>query len=271
MFDTQHLRDQAKRVLIGSPILLVPFLFVSVSPISVASETIKITTGEYTPWTSESLKHGGFSTHVISEAFKLEGYDVNFTFYPWKRVYDAAKDGKRFHASSWWYSSEERSKDFHYSEPLLVDSIVFFYLKSNPIPDWTTLDDLKGYRIGATAGYTYTEEFWGAAKSKRLDIQEVNSDELNFNKLLNGRIDIFPTSDLVGQKLLKDKFSSDEASKVAFHSRPLLESTGHLLFSRQLINSEELVTVFNRGLKMLRESGRYDQFWSDLIEGKYDQ
>ena len=67
-----------------------------------AAETVEITTGEYAPWTSESLKHGGFSTHIITEAFKLEGYEVNFTFYPWKRVYEAAKDGKRFHASSWW-------------------------------------------------------------------------------------------------------------------------------------------------------------------------
>jgi polar amino acid transport system substrate-binding protein len=236
-----------------------------------AAETIEITTGEYAPWTSESLKHGGFSTHVITEAFKLEGYDVNFTFYPWKRVYDAAKDGKRFHASAWWYTSEERARDFHYSAPLLVDSTVFFYIKDNPIPDWETLDDLKGRRIGATAGYTYTPEFWEAAKSKRLNIQEASSDELNFKKLLKGRIDMFPTSDLVGQKLLKEKFGPEESVKVAFHPRPLFAAPGHLLFSRQLENGEELMSIFNRGLMKLRDSGQYDQFWADLIAGNYDQ
>lgn len=236
-----------------------------------AAETIEITTGEYAPWTSESLKHGGFSTHVITEAFKLEGYEVNFTFYPWKRVYEAAKDGKRFHASSWWYTSEERALDFHYSAPLLVDSTVFFYMKDNPIPDWETLDDFKGRRIGATAGYTYTPEFWEAAKSKRLNIQEASSDELNFKKLLKGRIDMFPTSDLVGQKLLKEKFGPEEAAKVAFHPQSLFAAPGHLLFSRQLENGEELVAIFNRGLEKLRDSGQYDQLWADLIAGDYDQ
>ena len=235
-----------------------------------AGKTINITTGEYAPWTSEKLKHLGFSSHVISEAFKLEGYEVNFTFYPWKRVYEAAKNGDRFQASSWWYPSEERATEFHYSEPLLVDSTVFFHLKDNPMPDWNSLDDLKGKRIGATAGYTYTPEFWDAAKSGSLDIQEASSDELNFKKLLKGRIDMFPTSDLVGQKLLKERFGPEVAETVTFHHIPLMSSPGHLLFSKKVTNGSELVSTFNRGLVKLRESGRYDQFWADLIAGKYD-
>lgn len=239
--------------------------------IAAGGETIEITTGEFAPWTSESLKHGGFSNHVITEAFKLEGYAVNFTFYPWKRVYEAARVGDRFQASAWWYSSEERARDFHYSDPLLIDSMVFFHLKSNPVPDWKTLDDFKDRRIGATAGYTYTPEFWDAAKSGRLDIQEASSDELNFKKLLKGRIDMFATSDLVGQKLLKEKFETEEAAKVTFQPRPLLSSPGHLLFSRKSAASEELVVIFNRGLAKLHESGIYDQFWTDLIAGNYDQ
>jgi polar amino acid transport system substrate-binding protein len=239
--------------------------------IASAGETIEITTGEFAPWTSESLKHGGFSNHVITEAFKQEGYAVNFTFYPWKRVYEAAKAGDRFQASAWWYSSEERARDFYYSDPLLVDSMVFFHLKDNPVPDWKTLDDFKGRRIGATAGYTYTPEFWDAAKSRRLDIQEASTDELNFKKLLKGRIDMFATSDLVGQKLLNEKFEPEQAGKVTFNPQPLMSSPGHLLFSRKSTNGEELVVIFNRGLAKLRESGQYDQFWADLIAGNYDQ
>jgi polar amino acid transport system substrate-binding protein len=250
-------------------IILVCLLLLGQS--ALADETINITTGEYAPWTSEKLKHLGFSSHVISEAFKLEGYEVKFTFYPWKRVYEAAKSGDRFQASSWWYLSEERATEFHYSEPLLVDSTVFFHLKENAIPDWNNLDDLKGKRIGATAGYTYTPEFWEAAKSGHLDIQEASSDELNFKKLLKGRIDMFPTSDLVGQKLLKERFGSVAAESVTFHPIPLLSSPGHLLFSKKLPNGNELVSIFNRGLAKLRESGRYDQFWADLIAGNYDQ
>ena len=236
-----------------------------------AEKTINITTGEWAPWTSKSMKHEGFTSHVISEAFKLEGYQVNFTFYPWKRVYEAAKSGDRFQASSWWYTSEERATEFYYSEPLLIDSMVFFHLKDNAVHDWSSLDELKDKRIGATAGYTYTPEFWDAAKSGSLDIEEASSDELNFKKLLKGRIDIFPTSTIVGQKILIEQFGPGEAEKVTYHPQPLMSSPGHLLFSRKLGNGQELVETFNRGLAKLRDSGQYDQFWADLNAGNYDQ
>jgi polar amino acid transport system substrate-binding protein len=236
-----------------------------------AGETIQITTGEYAPWTSEKLKKGGFTSHVISQAFKVEGYDVAFEFFPWKRAYKAAKPGHEFQATAWWYPSTERAKYFLYSEPLLFDDTVFFYLKDNRFPDWETLDDLVGKRIGATRGYTYIKEFWDAAKSGRLDIQEANSDQLNFKKLLAGRIDTFPTSYLVGLKLLKERFRPEEFEDVTSHPKPLVSAPGHLLISKKAKNAKELMEKFNRGLASLKESGRYDQFMADFVAGEYEQ
>lgn len=234
-------------------------------------ETVRITTGEFSPWTSAELKYHGFTSRVISEAFKLEGYEVEFTFYPWKRAYESAISGERFHATSYWYPSEERMKDFYYSDPIQTDATVFFHLKGKPIPDWQTLDDFKGLRIGATAGFTYTKEFWDAAKSKRLDIEEASNEELNFKKLLKGRIDLFPSDPLVGRKVLQENFGTKQIERVTYHDKPLVAPTGHLLFSRKLANGEALVIAFNRGLAKLRESGRYILFQTDLIAGKYEQ
>lgn len=151
--------------------MVLSLLLSIVGSVAFAGETVHISTGKFAPWSSEELKHQGFTSHVISEAFKLEGYEVKFKFYPWKRAYNSAKSGEKFQATSYWYPSDERAKDFYYSDPLQEDAFVFFHLKSNPLADWETLDDLKGKQIGATAGYTYTEEFWDAAKSKRLDIK----------------------------------------------------------------------------------------------------
>lgn len=235
-----------------------------------AGETIRIATGEFAPWTSEKLKHGGFTNHVISEAFKLEGIEVEFTFYPWKRAYENARAGDQYQATSYWYPSEEREKDFYYSDPIQTDATVFFHLKDNPPPEWDTLDDLKDRRIGATSGFTYTGEFWEAAKSKRLDIQEANTEELNFRKLLKGRIDLFPSDPLVGQKILLEAFGIRAAEQVTYHHKPMVAPTGHLLFSRKNANAEVLLAAFNRGLAKLRESGRYTLFQAELISGKYD-
>ena len=234
-------------------------------------ETIRISTGEYAPWLSERLPHRGFTSHVIKEAFALEGYEVEFTFYPWKRAYESARDGQAFHATAYWYPSEERAEDFYYSDPLQTDRTVFFHLKDKPFQDWMTLDDLKGKRIGATREYTYTSEFWDAKDTGRLDIEIANSDVLNFNKLIKGRIDAFPTGDLVGQKLLREHFAADVAETVTFHTKPLVETTGHLLISRRLAGGAALLARFNRGLERLRDSGRYAELQADLIAGKYDR
>lgn len=246
-------------------------LLLTVAQNAVAEETIHITTGEFPPWSSESLKHHGITSHIISEAFKLEGYKVKFTFFPWSRVYELAKDGKEYQATSYWYPSDERAKEFHYSDALQTDKMVFFHLKDKPLPNWETLDDFKDMRIGATREYTYTKEFWDAKESGRLDIEIANTDELNFKKLLKGRIDTFPTGPLSGQKVLRESFGMEAAGTVTFHSKPLVAPTAHLLFSKQLENGKELVNIFNKGLSKLRESGRYTELQNDLVAGRYEQ
>ena len=252
-------------------ITILLYLLLTFVPVASAGETIHITTGEFMPWTSANLNHGGFTNHVISEAFKLEGYDVKLTFYPWKRAYEAAKDGKEFQGTSYWYPSEERARDYYYSHPLQIDRTVFFHLKDKPLPDWKTLDDFKGMRIGATRAYTYTPEFWEAQKSGRLNIQVANSDEVNFNKLINGRIDLFPSELQLARRLLDQMFGASVAETVGFHFKPLVAPTGHLLISKQLENGEDLVNTFNQGLAKLIGSASYVELQQDMIAGKYEQ
>lgn len=245
-------------------------LLLTAVEVTVGAEIVRITTGEWPPYMSENLKHGGLSNHVISEAFKLEGYSVEFAFFPWKRAFEAAKSGDKYHATSYWYRSPEREKLFIYSEPLQIDKNVFFYRKDNPLEHWETLDDLKGKRIGAVAGFTYTKEFWDAQKSGKLQIETASSEELNIRKLWKGRIDIFPTGPLVGQMIIRELFGPEALERAAFHPKPLLAVTGHLLISKKTEHANELVEAFNRGLAKLKENGRYAQFREDLIAGKYN-
>ena len=146
----------SKKSIIGLAILVC--LGIPIPLHSWAQNVISISTGEYPPWTSKDLKYDGFVNHVITESFKREGYIVQYKYYPWKRNYIQAKKGK-FHATSYWYYSKEREKNFYYSDPVSIEKIVFFHLKLNPMKDWGTLNDLKSYRIGATREYTYTKEF----------------------------------------------------------------------------------------------------------------
>ena len=237
---------------------------------ALAQKTIKITSGEYAPYTSKHLKGGGFTNHVISEAFEQEGYRVEFTYFSWKRAYNSAKTGDKFHATSYWYYSDDRAKDFLYSDPLILEHSVFFHLTSNPLDDWETLDDLEDKRIGITDGYTYIQEVWDGKESEQLDVQVVSTDELNLRKLLKGRIDLFLMETVVGAKLLRDKFDPEVAATITFHPKALIESQAHLLFNRNRGDAAEAVLAFNRGLSKIRANGIYAQMEEDLRTGGYD-
>lgn len=233
-----------------------------------AEETITIATLEYPPWTGEHLKFNGFVNHVITEAFQRKGYSVKFTYLPWKRAVIETKNGN-YSALSYVYFSKDREKEFYLSDPISEEKIVLFHLKSNPIQDWKTLDDLKNYKFGATRGYTYTKEFWQAAESKRIEVDITDSDKQNFKKLFSGRIDIFPCGLVNGYSFLQKEFDVSKSHLISYHSKPLSKTTGHLAFTRASKNSENLLQIFNQGLSELKKEGLYNLFVVDLLAGKY--
>jgi polar amino acid transport system substrate-binding protein len=235
-----------------------------------AEQTVTIATLEYFPWTGKNLKYNGFVNHVITEAFRRGGYTVKYTYLPWKRGVSETKNGA-YSALSYVYFSKDREKEFYLSDPITAEKIVFFHLKSNPIKDWNTLDDLKKYKFGATRGYTYTSAFWKAAESKRLKVDLADNDRQNFKKLLVGRIDIFPSSLVNGYSILKKEFDPGKAQLLTYHLKPLSSTTGHLAFTKNRQDSEKLLRVFNDRLAQLKKEGLYDQYRDDLLEGKYSR
>jgi polar amino acid transport system substrate-binding protein len=233
-----------------------------------AEEIITISTLEYHPWTGKNLKFNGFVNHVITEAFQRSGYTVKYTYLPWNRGVKETKSGI-YPALSYVYFSKDREKEFYLSDPISEEKIVFFHLKSNPIKDWKTFDDLKNYKIGATRGYTYTKEFWKAAELKRLKVELTDNDIQNFKKLFAGRIDIFPSGRVNGYMILQKEFEIGKSDLLTFHPKPLSNTTGRLAFTRSRKDSENLLRIFNQGLAKLRKEGLYDKLLDDLLTGKY--
>ncbi len=234
-----------------------------------SGETVLISTGEYAPYTTKKLMNNGFVNHVITEAFKLENYKVKYTYLPWKRAYKEMVKGE-FHASSYWYASKKREKETYYSEPIFIAREYFFYLKSKPF-NWSKLQDLKGKHVGAMRGNTYTSEFWELGKRNILHIQVVGKDLQNFQKLLLGRIDLFPTSLLVANNIMKNKLNPKEIDMIAYHPKPLLQTKAFLLFSKVNKDSSKLLKTFDSGMKKLINQGIYDKLYKNFLNGKYNR
>ncbi|MCG8672171.1 MAG: transporter substrate-binding domain-containing protein [Pseudomonadales bacterium] len=230
-------------------------------------EVLRISTGDFSPWTDKAAPHSGFVNRVIKEAFRREGYEVQFLYWPWKRALETARVGK-VDATSFWYVSEEKVKDFIYSDPISEHKEVFFYLKKNPMKEWNQLTDLVGLKVGATRSFSYTDEFWALAKDGRLNVLEANSDELNFKKLIAGRTDLFPAAEVVGWQALA-KLEAQPREVLSTLQKPLAEQKGHLLFPKKSARSMALSEAFNRALKAMREDGTFEQYRAELMAGQY--
>lgn len=234
------------------------------------AEAVTIATGEFPPWTTSSAKYGGFVNRVVAAAFARSGIDVQFTYMPWKRADTETKLG-HYDASAFWFSSQASEADFVLSEPISNHKEVFFHLKSKPFPPWGNLSDLRGLRLGATLGYTYTGDFWAMARSGKLRVEVAIRDELNLKKVLVGRIDAFPLDEVNGWLLLANAEFFPPGTKELFAtaSPPLRTTPGYLRFPRNRARTPYLVRKFNAGLQELKSDGSYDRFFQEMIAGVY--
>jgi len=231
------------------------------------AETISIASGEYPPWTSESLPNGGYINRLVKEAFALADIDVNFDYMPWKRALEATRLGK-YHASAFWGENQDRNEDFLHSQTIDNIYFVFFYNKQHydkPF-EWKTLSELSAYKIGATRGYTYSKEFWDLHKQDKLRLSISNSDIDSLGKLIRGKIDLFPISEFTGKYLLHRNFSKTEIELLSISTKPLSDGKNYILFPKILAKSKDYLKLLNSGLTTLKQQGKFKQFQEDMFK-----
>ena len=228
---------------------------------------LKISVGDWPPYLSSDLKHNGVIAHLISDLFADEGYRVSFQFLPWPRAYSAAAAG-RFDATAVWMHKDEREADFLFSAPLLDEQFVFFHLKSLPF-DWRRFDDLTGMTLGGGLEYSYGPGFDAFLAENKVKMERVSNDQQNFDKLLKERVVLYPQEMNVGYAALRSHFSPEDQAKITHHPKPLLVNLSYLMLPKSLKGSPALLERFNERLQRYRESGRYQRYFDDLKQGKY--
>lgn len=254
---------------------LVACVSAEVAPPTVAPATatvpvekvLRITNGEWPPYLSETLPHYGLASRIVTEAFARKGVKVEYGFFPWARALNIAEAGDEWDGAAVWLRNPEREQKFYYSEPVLDSGYTFFHLKSFDF-QWATIDDLRGLRIGATLDYDYGAPFTEAEQAGIIAVERVASDEQNLEKLIKGRIDIFPVTPEVGFSMLQKNFSAEEVALVTYHPTYLRSDPLYLLLSRQNPENEALIALFNAGLQELKDSGEFERYFEELRRGE---
>ena len=222
-----------------------------------ATEVVTLTSGEWLPYISPSLPHYGPLSRIVSEAFALEGVEVRYLFRPWSRAYVEGA-GEGVNGTMVWSTlgrDTERERRFHISDAVFDGQSVFFHLKTFPFR-WQGYAALAKVRVGGTAGYEYAFDKYPFIQVDRT----AASDEQNFRKLLARRFDVFPSNLDVGRQIMRSALTPAEAEQITWDVHPYNITHYHLLLNKEHADNVRYLALFNKGLRRLKESGRYAEY-----------
>ncbi len=231
--------------------ILITIILLIKTPLSFA-ENIVIATGEWSPFTSESLENYGELTKRVTIVFNEMGIEPAYVFYPWRRCFDSVIKGRVWGAFPYSYT-QERAKNVWYTDVLSCSKTVFFYYEIENKPaqyQFDSLEDLKSYKLGGVTGYFYEESF----KEAGLRVDYVSKEISAIEKLKMGRIDLMPVNELVGWNLIKTHFPQD-IHRFNTLAKPLNIVPLHMIVSKDYPGSKKLFDRFNEALERSMEKG----------------
>ena len=151
---------------------------------------------------------------------------------------------------------EERAPYLLYArEAHIFNNWHFFVLRENlPLLRYDNLDDLKGLRVGATQGFSYTREFWAAVEAGIWHTDLVTQNELQMRKLLHGRIDFVPLPAMV---TLYGARQEGYAERIAYLAKPLKSDAYYNTFVKasDYPGLPALAQRYDQELRLMKEDG----------------
>jgi polar amino acid transport system substrate-binding protein len=223
---------------------------------SAHAETWRIATGELPPYATEARPDHGMALHIVSEALRTQGVEVEYTFMPWGRTLEETRAGK-WDATAHWGHKPEHEKSFLLSDNVLTEVWVVLYRATLAL-DWKQPEDLAPYTFGAIRTYTYTPEFHALFASGKIKVDWSPDDLAMLHKLAAGRVDAIILDRNVACYLIDTRLTGAEARTIRAHPKLITENfTTHVMLPKALPQSAARLEVMNKGLAALRASGEY--------------
>ena len=187
------------------------------------------------------------SQHILQDL----GYQPDWRVMPWKRAQHDVLAGQADAILDITVNAERQNKYHFPTEPLSNSESVLFYRTSDPFP-YSTLDDLRGLRIGVSAGYSYGNPAFNQAE--HLTREPCPSIESCLLMLQRGRVDMTVINRQVGLYTL----SLLGLEGIAYHPQPLSSGPLYLAFARRP-DLADLALRFGEALKTYKQTAGYQQ------------
>lgn len=216
-----------------------------------SAATITAAQDPWAPFVQQDQMNQGISVEIVTEAFKTQGYDVDFKIMPWTRALNDVREGRVDVLVATWFT-QERTAYLNYSTPYLENSLKFIKRKGDGF-EYQGLDSLSGKNVGIVRNYGYGDDFLNATNFNKPEANDLIS---NAKKLLANRIDLTLEDELVAKSMLSGagmNLDDFEFSQNAISNNPL-----HVTAGLANARNAEIIDAFNRGLKEIKANGTFD-------------
>ncbi|BDU51558.1 substrate-binding periplasmic protein [Haliovirga abyssi] len=171
------------------------------------------------------------------------------------RLLALSKAGKYDIVFTYSYNKDRNKYLYYPKESHVTITWNFFILRKNEGKiKYNSFEDLRGYYIGATKGFSYTPEFWEAASKGILTLDTVVKNKLQMRKLLGGRIDLLPYNT---NAALYEAHVGGFSDKITYLKKPLKKRDYFNTFPRKsdYPNMENIKKKYDEILRKMKEDG----------------
>lgn len=214
-----------------------------------AQKVINIgTEGVYAPFTfvDASGKLTGYDVEVITEAAKRAGLKINFVPTPWDSMFLGLESKKYDIVANQIGKNPDREKKYLFSESYLISGAQLIVKDTNK--KITSLNDLKGKKVGTSVGSNYNKLLTEFDKNKEINLVYYDGDVTQvFQDISLGRIDATVNDRLtIGENVKK------LGLKVKTVGKPLNEVPSFFVFRK---DSSDLKAKIDSALLSMKKDG----------------
>jgi polar amino acid transport system substrate-binding protein len=205
----------------------------------------------------------GLDVELLKAVFEKMGYALNFDEVSWRQHQIDIKNGARDIAGG-AFQNDVRSQYAYYSDPYRTEEDVIYVrendrhrLNFKTTEQWFELLNNQNIVLGIIDGFFYGPTMMAFINdpNNALKIVRVSTDEENLTNLLNKKVDAIAIDELVAGTLIWRNQWQGQVKEVGV---PIFTGSIHVTFSKAT-TSPALVAEFNASLKILRETGQYQE------------
>jgi polar amino acid transport system substrate-binding protein len=196
----------------------------------------------------------GIDVDAIAEAGRRVGIKVRFQLLPWVRLERDIALGERSDVEcAFAYTLTDARKaymDFTTVPVKLTELSIF--ARTGTFPSFKGIEDLKGKTVGIRRGFKLPAAMQAMVENGVIQMEEVNRDPQNFEKLARGRLHAVLSNREVGNEVLEQMASTDIVALL-----PSVQTTPTYMVFNKAKGLSALIPLFDKGFKSMVADGTY--------------